>query len=64
MTDQSEKKHSAFWGVMVIAGTVNCGGMFAYLLTLPEPGFFGALYSYYRLVFNVTFRAIIIRSKL
>ncbi|MDK8106433.1 hypothetical protein QP701_29530, partial [Klebsiella pneumoniae] len=21
MTDQSEKKHSAFWGVMVIAGT-------------------------------------------
>ncbi|HAW4088839.1 hypothetical protein NL359_36210, partial [Klebsiella pneumoniae] len=22
MTDQAEKKHSAFWGVMVIAGTV------------------------------------------
>ncbi|WP_410772825.1 hypothetical protein, partial [Escherichia coli] len=21
MTDQAEKKHSAFWGVMVIAGT-------------------------------------------
>ncbi|WP_423812308.1 aromatic amino acid transport family protein, partial [Pseudomonas aeruginosa] len=29
MTDQAEKKHSAFWGVMVIAGTVIGGGMFA-----------------------------------
>ena len=27
MTDQAEKKHSAFWGVMVIAGTVIGGGM-------------------------------------
>ncbi|HBA4063188.1 hypothetical protein, partial [Escherichia coli] len=26
MTDQAEKKHSAFWGVMVIAGTVIGGG--------------------------------------
>lgn len=29
MTDQAEKKHSAFLGVMVIAGTVIGGGMFA-----------------------------------
>ncbi|NYY76649.1 hypothetical protein DMI62_08045 [Escherichia coli] len=25
-----KKKHSAFWGVMVIAGTVIGGGMFAF----------------------------------
>lgn len=63
MTDQSEK-HSAFWGVMVIAGTVIGGGMFALPVDLAGAGFLGRFYSYYRLVFNVTFRAIIIRSKL
>ncbi len=49
---------------MVIAGTVIGGGMFALLLTLPEPGFFGALLFLLSPGFNVTFRAIIIRSKL
>ncbi|GAB3919037.1 hypothetical protein GCM10029976_004780 [Kribbella albertanoniae] len=64
MTDQAEKKHSAFWGVMVIAGTVIGGGMFALPVDPCRSLVFGALLSYYRLVFNVTFRAIIIRSKL
>ena len=39
MTDQAEKKHSAFWGVMVIAGTVIGGGMFA--LPVDLAGFSG-----------------------
>ena len=43
MTDQSEKKHSAFWGVMVIAGTVIGGGMFALPVDLAGAWFFGAL---------------------
>lgn len=40
MTDQSEKKHSAFWGVMVIAGTVIGGGMFALPVDLAGAWFF------------------------
>ncbi|STL46133.1 low affinity tryptophan permease [Escherichia coli] len=40
MTDQAEKKHSAFWGVMVIAGTVLVEVCLLYLLILPVPGFF------------------------
>ena len=40
MTDQSEKKHSAFRGVMVIAGTVIGGGMLALPLDLAEAWFF------------------------
>lgn len=42
MTEQSEKKHSAFWGVMVIAGTVIGGGMFALPVDLAGAWFFGA----------------------
>ena len=38
MTDQAEKKHSAFWGVMVIAGTVIGGGMFALPVDQPAEG--------------------------
>lgn len=41
MTDQAEKKHSAFWGVMVIAGTVIGGGMFALPVDLAGAGFSG-----------------------
>ena len=40
MTDQAEKKHSAFWGVMVIAGTVIGGGMFALPVDLAGAWFF------------------------
>ncbi len=40
MTEQSEKKHSAFWGVMVIAGTVIGGGMFALPVDLAGAWFF------------------------
>lgn len=40
MTDQAEKKHSAFWGVMVIAGTVIGGGMFALPVDLAGARFF------------------------
>lgn len=40
MTDQAEKKHSAFWGVMVIAGTVIGGGMFALPVDLAYVWFF------------------------
>ena len=53
MTDQSEKKHSAFWGVMVIAGTVIGGGMFALPVDLAgawfllSPGFQCYIQGYY-----------------
>ena len=40
MTEQAEKKHSAFWGVMVIAGTVIGGGMFALPVDLAGAWFF------------------------
>lgn len=40
MNDQAEKKHSAFWGVMVIAGTVIGGGMFALPVDLAGAWFF------------------------
>lgn len=63
MTDQAEKKHSAFWGVMVIAGTVIGGGMFALPVDLAGAGFLGCLYPYHCTVFNASFRVIVIRSK-
>lgn len=64
MTDQAEKKHSAFWGVMVIAGTVIGGGMFALPVDLAGARvFLGCLYPYHCTVFNASFRVIVIRSK-
>ncbi len=48
---------------MVIAGTVIGGGMFAYLLILPVPGFSGVPLSLSLPVFNASFRVIVIRSK-
>ena len=62
MTDQAEKKHSAFWGVMVIAGTVIGGGMFALPVDLAGAWFFWGAF-YHCLVFNASFRVIVIRSK-
>ncbi len=64
MTDQAEKKHSAFWGVMVIAGTVIGGGMFALPVDLAGARFFwGAFILIIASVFNASFRVIVIRSK-
>lgn len=37
-----ETKHSSVWGVMVIAGTVIGGGMFALPVDLAGAWFFGA----------------------
>lgn len=44
MEENTDQKHSAFWGVMVIAGTVIGGGMFALPVDLAGAWFFwGAL---------------------
>ncbi|EBT2497761.1 TPA: low affinity tryptophan permease TnaB [Salmonella enterica subsp. enterica serovar Muenchen] len=40
MEENSSKKHSSFWGVMVIAGTVIGGGMFALPVDLAGAWFF------------------------
>ncbi len=48
---------------MVIAGTVIGGVCLLYLLILPVPGFSGVPLSYHCLVFNASFRVIVIRSK-
>ena len=40
MTENTEKKHSSFWGIMVIAGTVIGGGMFALPVDLAGAWFF------------------------
>lgn len=40
MEDNTDQKHSSFWGVMVIAGTVIGGGMFALPVDLAGAWFF------------------------
>lgn len=42
MEENSSSKHSSFWGIMVIAGTVIGGGMFALPVDLAGAWFFGA----------------------
>ncbi|WP_220267020.1 low affinity tryptophan permease TnaB [Enterobacter sp. Colony194] len=44
MEENSNPKHSAFWGVMVIAGTVIGGGMFALPVDLAGAWFFWAAF--------------------
>ncbi len=40
MEEDSNTKHSSFWGIMVIAGTVIGGGMFALPVDLAGAWFF------------------------
>ena len=62
MTDQAEKKHSAFWGVMVIAGTVIGGGMFALPVDLAGAWFFWGAFILI-IAWFASFRVVVIRSK-
>ncbi|SUX71999.1 Low affinity tryptophan permease [Citrobacter amalonaticus] len=41
MEENSNAKHSSFWGIMVIAGTVIGGGCLLSPLICPARGFFG-----------------------
>ncbi|ECX4746886.1 tryptophan permease, partial [Salmonella enterica] len=40
MEENSNTRHSSFWGIMVIAGTVIGGGMFALPVDLAGAWFF------------------------
>lgn len=56
----SNTKYSSFWGIIVIAGTVIGGGMFALPVDLAGAWFFlGRIYFNYSLVFNDAFRVTI-----
>lgn len=63
MDEDSKTKHSSFWGIMVIAGTVIGGGMFALPVDLAGAGFLGRIYSHHFLVFNAPLRTPFIRSQ-
>ncbi|XPE51645.1 aromatic amino acid transport family protein [Shigella flexneri] len=63
MTNRAEKKHSAFWGVMVIAGTVIGGGIYLFE-SCRSWFFFRCFYPYGTLVLNASFRVIVLQSKL
>lgn len=64
MEDNSSARHSSFWGIMVIAGTVIGGGMFALPVDLAGAWFFlGRIYINNILVFNVTLWPALVRGE-